>query len=70
MAGRGQTVICPSCKKEFQISKSSKDGDFEKCPECFAHLEVIKKKKKLDVRLIEKEDDSFDIEIHEYESDE
>ncbi|MEM0372573.1 MAG: hypothetical protein QXO69_01900 [archaeon] len=62
---RGLKVFCPNCSQEFNISKSASEGDTEQCPHCTARLEVIKKNKKIDVRLLEHQDESVEIEMTE-----
>ncbi len=49
MPGQGQKVRCSKCGKEFNLSKRAKDGDLINCPYCETELEVIKKRRKLDV---------------------
>lgn len=67
---KGASVTCPNCGEAFQISKSSEQGDIERCPACDAKLQVLKKNRKFDVRLLERQGEGLDIEqSDDYEDD-
>ena len=62
MVSKGQLVKCPACRKEFNLPKHAEDGDIVKCTYCDTELEVIKKKRHLDVKPFEELVEKIEIE--------
>ncbi|MFH0986625.1 MAG: hypothetical protein V1911_01105 [Candidatus Micrarchaeota archaeon] len=55
-------VHCPKCQAKLKLSQGASDGDTMECRYCRANLELIRKQKHFDVRLIEDEKEEEELE--------